>query len=391
MAGSGQKGGGIQPSATNQKYIIKVPLDRKIGCTIFTHMVPEPRQAILIRIDSIVARAARAFLAESGQGYAGLDELIEVALSNQLSAEGFQSVSRSKRLGERKSSGRASVAEVETATGPTMSAPGELGAAPPVPVVEGAAIDDSLFVMTNRLSPIKIAARALAIGVIELGEWPTLPDFHDRASAFAREIGTRLRREESRRWVGYPVGRDEAKARDRFVTSFTVSASGGRPRGPMVLLGLANVFIAPAVSVAGSRKRERNSLRVGLTDVGWRLAALPSPVLNECDGMTLSTPEADVMALQILSAPREREVVRGFLGLVRRSAGSQARLDELMAAREPGKSADLLVAERAALVGRLSELGMIEHEGRGNEARVSLTPRGRDLQTKLHHEAKENA
>jgi hypothetical protein len=106
---------------------------------------------------------------------------------------------------------------------------------------------------------------------------------------------------------------------------------------------------------------------------------LKSPLLDgETEG-TLSLEEAELLTAQVLSAPGEREAVVRFLGLVRRSAGSQRRVDELMAAAESHQSADLIVAHRAALVGRLSDIGLVDHTGRGDTARIVLTQRGLHL------------
>jgi hypothetical protein len=362
-------------------------------------MVPESRQALVVRVEANLARAARAFLTDAPHAYAGLDELIEVALVNQLNIEGFPL--RSSALADDHNSA-AAFPHVDPAVdktvvhkrqrGPgdvptTSSIIGDPTAALVEPQTPG---DESLFVMTNRLSPIKVAARSLAVSSRETGNWPTIGDFHAQASAFARAVGLRLRAEGSRRWVGYPVAPDIAKAKERFVNSFTIIAAGGRARGPMSLLGLAAIIeeSRPTKRSRGEKSTARPVLRVALTNAGWKLATLPCPLLGECDGETLSSAEATLLIDQILRAPRERDAIRGFLGLVRRSAGIQSRLDELMATRDSQKSADLVVAERAALVGRLTDLGLVLHEGRGAGGRVSLTSSGRELLDHLQREEK---
>jgi hypothetical protein len=367
--------------------------------TIFFPMNPESRQALVIRVEASLARAARAFLGRTRHGYASLDELVEVALLNQLSIEGFplrESMSGSPKMGvgaplaEQGESDDALYRVQANPADATQTCATNLGQ-PKIALAEAQpAGDERLFVMTNRLSPIKIAARSLALCSSELSSWPTISSFQARASAFARTIGLRLRAEGSRRWVGYPVGRDTRKASERFVNSFTIttSAGRGRGRGPMALLGLAVLVdeVAPKSSY-GSKRSLRSDPHVALTEAGWKLANLPCSILDECDGGNLSPDEATLLTTQLMRAPRERDAIRVFLGLVRRSGGSQSRVDELMAAREPQKSADLLVAERAAIVGRLADLNVVLHEGRGSGAQIALTSFGRDLLTELQAEA----
>jgi hypothetical protein len=367
--------------------------------TILLPMVPESRQTLIIRLQSEIARAARAFIANSGGSYAGLDELVEVALVNQLSVEGFDFRSPADR----------SIAEIERnipesssdASWPLANAQKTIerslfsdGSAlndvvPPSLADPPQVVEEALFVLTNRMSPIKIAARALAIAATESGAWPGITEFHERASALARDIGVKLRRNGSRRWVGYPIGKDLGKARERFINSFTITLPGGRSRGPMALLGLAGPAPASEPRKAHAKSRTRALPAVGLTEAGWQLAMMPSPILGECDGETLSSQEAGLLTKQLLSVPRERSAVCEFLALVRRAGGVQARVDELMAARESSKSADLVIAERAALVGRLADLQLIHHQGRGADARINLTTAGRDLQKLLEKEQRE--
>lgn len=362
-------------------------------------MVPESRQTLIIRLQSEIARAARAFVANSDGAYAGLDELVEVALVNQLSVEGFGfrnpanrsdgDISRhiDARISEQ--SNPPAIAQ-ETKERPRLSGTSVMDRAAPPSLAEPPQVgEEVLFVLTNRMSPIKVAARALAIAATESGAWPSIAEFHERASVLARHVGTQLRGDGSRRWVGYPIGKDSGKARERFINSFTITLPGGRARGPMALLGLAGPAPASEQRKARAKSRTRAMPAVGLTEAGWQLAMMPSPILGECDGETLSSLEAELLTKLLLAVPRERSVVREFLALVRRAGGVQARLDELMAARESAKSADLVVAERAALVGRLVDLQLIHHEGRGADARINLTSAGRDLQKLLEREQKE--
>lgn len=310
------------------------------------------KQTFVIRLDEQLSRRIGKFLATGVHGYASLDEFVQVALQNQLGMEpdGVEEVRSASIL----TGNRAGLT-------PLLR---QLDGEPPSNLaMQSSSSTDTLFVLTNRLSPIKVAARVLArLGGD--GEWPVLEEFQEKAAKVARQVGLELReadlasqkRGQARRWVAYPVGDDERAAYSRFVTSFTMQVNDGKVLGPMVILGLGNV----------------KDGRAALTEAGWRLAAAPSPILDGEEGLTLSKEEAAILRRQVLDAPGEREAVREFLLIVKRAAGSQPRIDEMLAARYADWTETLAVAHRSALIGRLCDLGVLEVSGRGPSAKLRL-------------------
>lgn len=310
------------------------------------------RQSFVIRLDEKLARRVSRFLSSEVHGYLSLDEFVHVALQNQLSIEGGD-VASAPESGAREPTddGLGSLLERPGADQrPSLAEPPDVS-------------KDGLFVLTNRLSPVKVAARVLA-GLGRHGEWPPIGEFQEKAARTARHVGIRLReadqasdrRGQARRWIAYPVGDDESAAYSRFITSFTLQVNDGRVAGPMAVLGLGNV----------------KEGRAALTEVGWELAAAPSPILDGAEGSTLSHEEATILRRQVLRADGEREVVRVFLQIVKRAAGSQARVDEMLAARYADWTQTLTVAHRSALIGRLCDLGVLEATGRGPNTKLRL-------------------
>ena len=185
---------------------------------------------------------------------------------------------------------------------------------------------DGLFILTNRLSPLKVATRVLAnlsALVTRLGDdrrWPIIDTFRTTAGHAARALGFALQRHawpdpstgRDKRWIGYPVGRDERASLARFAVSFTVSKNDGTA-GPLVILGLATV-------VDGGR--------IALTEAGWRLAIAPSPLLQESGSGMLSNEERHIFAEQIAGASGERAAVTQLLDLVVQADGSQTEVDQ---------------------------------------------------------------
>lgn len=310
------------------------------------------KQTFVIRLDEAVSRQLSQFLGSGTHGYESLDEFVQVALRNQLGIE------EEDQAGQPESAPQAT----RTVGLPDLLLRPEAGPAgnfaEPAPPSQ-----QTLFVLTNRLSPIKVATRVLACLGSD-GAWPVLEDFQSKAARVARQVGLELReadlaahkRGQARRWVAYPVGDDERAAYSRFVTSFTMQVNDGRALGPMVVLGLGNVTAGQAV----------------LTEAGWRLAAALSPILDGAEGLTLSTEEAAILRRQVLRAPGERDAAREFVEIVTRAAGSQARIDELLAARYADWTETLTIAHRSALIGRLGDLGVLGVTGRGPAAKVHL-------------------
>src|SRR2546427_4454949 len=140
--------------------------------------------------------------------------------------------------------------------------------------------------------------------------------------------------------------------------------------GRMIVLGLGSVQGGRAV----------------LTEAGWRLALAPSPLLDGVAGLTLSEEEAAILRRQVIRARGELGAVREFLEIVRRAAGSQRRIDELLAARYPDWTEMLTVAHRSALLGRLSDLAVLEVTGRGPSAKTRLLPLAEEFLKSANHE-----
>jgi hypothetical protein len=312
------------------------------------------RHTFTITLEESFSRRLRALLNSPEHGYASLNELIEVALTNQLNAE----ASRERHNPVRNARGSA---ELEATVAHDMEATRDLmtglldrpPVASPLPLATPRLLDGTLSSLTNRFGPIKIAVRVCANMADE--EWPAVSAFRDQAAEAARQVGLRLRDKEpeSRRWVALPVGEDIEKTKTRYANSFTIGETGGVVVGPLALLGLADVSEGHVI----------------LTKAGWRLAAAPSALLDEMpSGGTLSRPEIDILRSQLLAVAAELGAVKDFLRFVESSKGKQSKLDDHLQSAHPDWSRDAVVAHRAAMLGRLGDLNAVEVAGRGTSA-----------------------
>ena len=226
--------------------------------------------------------------------------------------------------------------------------------------------------LTNRFGPIKIACRVLS-NMRREGRGPSVEDFQENAAKSARQLGLKLRERElaeglrgSRRIsTAFPVGKNERAGLNRFISSFTVGENQGAVSGPLAILGLANI--------------EHGS--VYLTKDGWELAAAPSPLLGEAAGTTLSTAESAILVKRVAASPGERQAVCRFLEIVKKTGGAQSKVDTQLRKANPSWSAEFATSYRAAMTGRLTDLGVVSVDGRGPKAviRIAETPNTLEL------------
>lgn len=342
-------------------------------------------QSIYIRLPDTIARRLNLYLEEPNAGYMSIDEFAEVAIRNQLNADGAPGIQngryhsvRSEMSFQREPRGHTGknlsvgvaveeMRPIEQFQAPPPNSPLPLIAAPD-------STNQRLSSLTNRLSQVKVAARVCA-NLSQRGEWPEMKDFQTKAANTARAIGLVLRGlsgqrgdgdGSSRAHIGYPTGEEVEKAQARFINSFTINLAGDKVTGPLAILGLANI-------VDG---------KVALTEAGWRFAVLPSPLTGETDqGILLSPDEAAELRARSCDAGAEVKAIREFLRDVRRSNGSQTRVDEMLNQQYPDWNQQQVIAQRAAMVGRLSDIDVVQVDGRGANAVIRLLPAAQEFNT----------
>ena len=241
---------------------------------------------------------------------------------------------------------------------PLLARPAAAG----VDVIAASANRCPLFALTNRLSPLPVAARVL-VNMAKRDRAVDLLEFVDEAARVARVVGMILRdadgvqgrRGLERRAVGWPTG-DEAKALGRFRSSFLVERGRDGARGPLLDLAL--------VGVVGDQVRP--------TSLGARLASAPSAALGEADGDLLGEEQQATLREALLTNVLEAAEMGMALDAITGAGGLQGRLDDAIAAMRRGWSESRVVAHRAAVLGRLHDLGVVEVRGKGPEARIHV-------------------
>ncbi len=319
-------------------------------------------EALLVTVPADLLRRMRQLVDPASDRYRSVNALVLTALRRQLD-EAAPSSSAPAWPARPDAHGLLQVPKSEPST---------------IPSAAPVALDTPLFILTNRLSPLKVAVRALLNLhrlVSRLGDervWPTVKTFRTAAGHASRALGLELRQQDEmarrsgrhRRSIGYPVGRDERSSLERFAASFTLTSSPRVLSGPLVVLGLA----APV-----------GQERVALTDAGVRLALAPSPLLDDDGGPgTLSDVERQILLEGVRQAGGERREVTRFLRSVIDSGGALTAVDEQLAAAQPAWAPNRILAHRAAITGRLEELGLATVSGRGQDGHIEVSGPGEE-------------
>lgn len=345
-----------------------------------------PLQRFIVDLPVGTARRALALLNTKG-GYADLNELLTVALENQLRLEdgpmppvepenappADREASGDTQMDSRRAAQKlpvpglrsafADLAEEALLQVPDVS---RVGAPKAIPG------NNPLSAFTNRLTPFVVPVRILT-NTMALSGPPTVDDFIHRTPAIARRIGLWLKQEDAehgrrgrlRRWTAWPVGDDEIASLSRYRKSFLFGMEAGRVAGPLLDLGLAVVVES----------------RVVPTERAVQIAGDKTVLLGEVeDGPLLSTGQQERLRSALFEVEGERAEIKMFFKAVREAEGAQGMVDRLIAAAHSGWTEAQVVSHRAAMIGRLRDVGLVD---------VSTPPPGKEVEILLEPPAEE--
>jgi hypothetical protein len=335
-----------------------------------------PGQRFLIDLPPALARRALAIVHRPAGPYSSLSELIVVALENQLELEGLDETVKPQAPPRTQSAPATERAEPRREVRPRRTARGRPGGRqarsterslgvdpgleqllrrPESAVPTGSSVaevsGEPLSAFTNRLGPLIAGPRVLVNLTLE-AEAPPVDVFVDTAARAARTLGLRLRAEDEaagrrgrhRRWTAWPVGEDAAKTLVRFRKSFLLRREPGGVTGPLVDLGLVLV----------------SDSRVLPTDAGLELALESTPLLDAGDDQPLSDRQREILAERLLALQGERREITEFLQAIDKTGGAQEEVDKELAREHPTWTEASVVSHRAALIGRLRDLQVID-------------------------------
>jgi hypothetical protein len=343
-------------------------------------MLDSPFQSFVVRIPVDKSRRIARIVDKPDSAYESFDEFIRVAVENQLTMEGDQ---ENPSVPEVSDLWRAPDLAVTPMRSEMPNGNTALPLAPkksprstdvtlnePVahvlwdllrlPKVGGLSLHEPtltsgqpLSSFTNRLAPLIAGPRVLA-NLSADGSPPNAELFLELTAKASRALGLVLRAEDDaagrrgrhRRSTAWPVGDDESKSLIRYRNCFMFSSDKkGGFEGPLLDLQLV-------VVVDG---------KVFLTDAGASFAIAPSPAIDEPDGLDLlGDVHRRVLVESVIRIPGELIEIKQFLAAVTTCSGSQDDIDKELGTFHRGWSEAQVVSHRAAVVGRLRDLEVID-------------------------------
>lgn len=246
-------------------------------------------------------------------------------------------------------------------------------------------VDRWIFGQHNKLLPVKANVRALANLLRNESNAAGLP--LDRASAeiasaaviFGDMLRTLDSRSEKHRddalGIAFPSSdpANNDKSRLRYATQFVGTMSReGRMTGMLVDLKLVN-------------HDRHKSPRVLLTEEGWRFALMPNPIIDGPDrdlGCKFSEDETEFMLSHIATAiPTEYFAFKATLSAITSGSDSPEALDAALRKYLPERKDKpftdaFLTTQRAGVISRMADLGLVIRNRSGSNVAYAATARG---------------
>lgn len=339
-------------------------------------MTDNPTQSLVVRLPADKARRIARIVDAPDSGYESLDEFIRVAVENQLTMEAGLTTRPHPKPSHSKEGGSAAEVRSDWASAKSLrtlprssesvapkapwSEPEPTETLLRLPNTDGLVLERAVATpgfafssFTNRLAPILAGPRVLANLSSEVGV-PSVDVFLDLAAKAARALGLRLRSEDDaagrrgryRRSTAWPIGDDESKSLMRYRNSFmfTTEKTGGFS-GPLLELGLAVV----------------ENGQVYLTEGGALVATEAIPAVDEVAAIDLFTGrQRQIVSEAVVRIPGERAEIVLFIEALRDTEGVQDDIDKKLAKCHSAWTEAQVVSHRAAMVGRLRDLEIID-------------------------------
>jgi len=241
-----------------------------------------------------------------------------------------------------------------------------------------------LWGQTNKIFPVKIGLRVL-YALIGSEQWLDLEEYKEKAADVATEYGAAIRKYEDKKnkmrderiSAGLPDG--EFKSKFRYKGHFLAyMRKDGKLDGAMPFLRFANL-----------NKDEKGRIFIGLTEPGLNFALIENPVIDRNDfEKSFSQAEIDFYLDYVSTSVRGEASAIGWVlkkiteGVNDRDAINKALSREI--APSWGETSEAVVnTQRAGLMARMFELGLIEKEKKGISVRYKVSARGSDFLQKF--------
>lgn len=241
--------------------------------------------------------------------------------------------------------------------------------------------DSNLWVwgQVNRIFPLKLGVRVLSNMIKESGDnYVNLDNFRTKASSVAREIGLKLlaqenkdnRERELKVSSALPIGEPSFNSESRYRNHFLVSL---RKTGFLDGASARFKFV--------NAKKVGRDVRVGITKGGLEFALLENPILDKNDyNISLSNEELDYYISYVRNyVPGEYEAMKWMVLTISKGTNKREAINDALLKKYPELGAVIVNTQRAGLMSRMFELGLLGREKTGVHVKYKVTEKGKSL------------
>lgn len=235
-----------------------------------------------------------------------------------------------------------------------------------------------LWGQANKILPVKIGLRAL-YALIGSEQWIELEEYRNKAADIAAGFGTIIRRYEDKKnkmrderiSAGLP-NEEEFKSKVRYKSHFLAYMRKDKTLdGAMPYLRFVNV-----------RRDERGKVLIGLTEPGLNFAKLDNPVINVQDfEKSFNEKEVDFYLEHISKNVKgEYSAIKWLLQLLKNGLKEREEINKELKKEFGqiwGASEAIINTQRAGLMARMFELGLIAKEKDGVKVNYKISPKGK--------------
>ncbi len=329
--------------------------------------------------------------------YRSLAEFVDVAIQNQIAleeteatvspagAQQFRTAVPGSALEETTAEGSHSPLEttprISDAKKPLLRKPSQTVKTIPPPEAQKL-WSEYVWGQYNRIFPGVLALRVLA-NLLELNrvETVSLDELYSEAGSEARAIGKVLQQVDraenrsrgQRLATALPVAtKDAVKALTRYRTQFI----GHLAKKEGKLYGLC-----PSLLMVDIMSGAKQGATIGITKYGLEFASLPNPILDEHRfDTTLGPEEVEFYIRHVRSSlPREFGAMKTLAQAIQSGKQSSTSLDTTVRTLDSGWSGQVVATQKAGLLGRMLELGLVEIAWTGPNSAYRCSPEGKRI------------
>jgi len=238
-----------------------------------------------------------------------------------------------------------------------------------------------LWGQVNKILPIKIGVRYLYAN-IDSQEWIELENYKQKTAKIAADLGELIRRYEKEKnkkrndkiSAGLPKKRS-FKSKERYKNHFLASIrKNNKLDGTLPFLKLVNL-----------RKDEKDTVSIGLTEEGLKFASLSNPVIDSANfDKSLDSDEVNFYLNHISQNVKgEYYAIKWLLSILKNGINQREQINEKLkedfSQYWDGVSDKVINTQRAGLMARMYELGLIEKQKQGIRVIYKITSEGKQF------------